>query len=187
MDGTDLLAWLRDGEGVSIVRADAGTPAGCEAGGSVRAVVRRGSAELSFRPGTAERDRRGAGWDIEGDLSTLTLERGKDGAIASEDYPDALGRLWSALVAPHAGDVLASLAEGWDCVDWGDTSHAGGGSHGSLLAGDSHAPLLLAGFEPGVKQRHSQWRLCDVAALVREHFGAEDSTAQLLGAVGEAR
>ena len=96
------------------------------------------------------------------------------GALTSDDYPDALGRLWAALTAPHAGDVVVSLAEGWECVDWGGTSHAGGGSHGSLLAGDSLCPLLLVGLEPGTAQLHDQWRLCDVAGLVRAHFGLDE-------------
>lgn len=173
MEGTDLLAWVADGDGEAIVRGDAGAPAGCEPGGSSVAIVQRDGRELCFRPGEDETDLRSAGWTIEGDLSVLELSE-HDGVVSSEEYPDALGRLWSALTAPHAGDLLISLAEGWDCVDWGATSHVGGGSHGSLRVGDSNAPLILAGFEPGVENRHRQWRLCDVAALVREHFGAPD-------------
>ncbi len=99
---------------------------------------------------------------------------GRDGVLDSQTYPDGLGRLWSALTAPHAGDVLLSLKEGWECVDWGGTSHVGGGSHGSLLAGDSLCPLLLVGFEPGVAATRDQWRLTDVAGLVRGHFGLTD-------------
>jgi len=66
---------------------------------------------------------------------------------------------------------MISLAEGYECVDWGATSHVGGGSHGSLLAGDSLCPLLLVGFEPGIEARREQWRITDVAGLVRGHFG----------------
>ena len=93
-------------------------------------------------------------------------------AIDSTDYPDALARLWSALVNPHSGDVIVSLAEGYECVDWGQTSHVGGGSHGSLLASDSLAPLVLVGFEEGTEKKHEQWRITDIAELVRGHFGA---------------
>ncbi len=140
--------------------------------------------ELRFRPGRAgKRDRRGRRWHVSGDLDALGLA--VDGAaIDSTDYPDALARLWSALVNPHSGDVIVSLAEGYECVDWGQTSHVGGGSHGSLLASDSLAPLVLVGFEEGTEEKHDQWRITDIAGLVRGHFGvaAEVETADLTGA-----
>ena len=151
-DGVDLVAWVEDGEA---------------------AVAKRG-AELRFAPGSQRRDRRGDGWDVEGDLDVLALEAGT-GELRSETYPDALGRLWRALANPNSGDVLVSLDEGWECVDWGGATHAGGGSHGSLLAGDSLCPMLLVGWEQGVAGRRDQWSLRDVAGLVAEHFvlGAE--------------
>jgi Type I phosphodiesterase / nucleotide pyrophosphatase len=171
MDGTDIVAWLARADGSAIVREHAGSPAALD--DRVEAVVESGGRELRFRPGGRARDRRGAEWHVGGDLGALGLTRA-NGVLDSEDYPDGLGRLWAALTAPHAGDVVVSLAEGWECVDWGGTSHAGGGSHGSLLAGDSLCPLLLVGLEPGTAQTREQWRLCDVAALVRAHFGIED-------------
>ncbi len=170
MEGTDIVAWLAAGDGSAIVRDAAGSPALDDE--RVMAVIETERGELRFRPGGRSRDRRGRQWYLKGDLEALGLER-KRGFLLSEDYPDALGRLWSALTAPHAGDVMVSLTEGWECVDWGGTSHAGGGSHGSLLAGDSLCPLLLVGLEPGTAQLHEQWRLCDVAALVRGHFGLD--------------
>ena len=171
MDGTDIVAWLARPDGSAIVRENAGSPAaGAE---RVEAVVERGGRELRFRPGGRSHDRRGMRWHVTGDLGALGLER-RDGALTSADYPDGLGRLWAALTAPHAGDVVVSLAEGWECVDWGGTSHAGGGSHGSLRAGDSLCPLLLVGLEPGTAQLRDQWRLCDVAGLIRGHFGLDE-------------
>ncbi len=133
--------------------------------------------ELRFRPGRAGKvDRRGKRWHVDGSLDALGLT--VDGtAIDSADYPDGLSRLWSALTAPHSGDVIISLAEGYECVDWGQTSHVGGGSHGSLLASDSLAPLVLVGFDPDTESKHDQWRITDIAELVRGHFGLE-STAQ---------
>jgi Type I phosphodiesterase / nucleotide pyrophosphatase len=168
MDGTDLVAWLASADGAAIVRESAGSPVLADE--HTEAVVERGGRELRFRPGGRARDRRGASWHLRGDLGALALER-SDGVLTSDEYPDALGRLWSALTAPHAGDVLVSLAEGWECVDWGRTSHTPGGSHGSLRAGDSLCPLVLVGLEPGTAELHEQWRLTDVAALVRAHFG----------------
>ena len=66
------------------------------------------------------------------------------------------------------GDVLVSAAEGWELADGGGRHHAGGGSHGSLVAGDSYVPLIAAGFDeppfpadPGIT---------DLAPLVLTHF-----------------
>jgi hypothetical protein len=168
MEGTDIVAWLARSDGTAIVREGAGSPVAL--GERAEAVVESGGRELRFRPGGRSRDRRGAAWHVRGDLGALALER-RGGLLTSDEYPDALGRLWSALTAPHAGDVAVSLADGWECVDWGGTSHTPGGSHGSLHAGDSLCPLVLVGLEPGTAELHDQWRLCDVAALVRGHFG----------------
>ena len=48
---------------------------------------------------------------------------------------------------PTPGDVIVSAAAGWEFEDLGRRHHGGGGSHGSLLAGDSTIPILRAGFE----------------------------------------
>jgi hypothetical protein len=153
LDGVDLVVRLGEGNG----------PA-------PEAIVERDGGELRFRPGAQERDLRGDGWDLEGDPSVLGLEP-RDGRVASPDYPDGLARLWSALNAPNAGDVIVSLSTGYECVDWGGTSHVGGASHGALLAGDSLGPLVLCGLEPGVAEVREQWALRDVAGLVCDHFG----------------
>ena len=119
-------------------------------------------------------------------FAVLGLEP-RDGRIASADYPDGLARLWSTLNAPNAGDVVVSLETGYECVDWGGTSHVGGGSHGALLAGDSLGPLLLCGLEPGGGDTREQWTLRDVAGLVCDHFGIGDDpevrAADVAGAV----
>ena len=65
--------------------------------------------------------------------------------MTSDEYPDALGRLWSAVSCPHAGDVLVSPVPGYEFVDWGGSDHVGGGSHGSLQRDDSEGVLLVAG------------------------------------------
>ena len=172
---------LRELEGVDLVtRLD-------EANGPApEAIVERDGAELRFQPGTQETDLRGDGWDLDGDLAVLGLEP-RDGRIASADYPDGLARLWSTLNAPNAGDVVVSLETGYECVDWGGTSHVGGGSHGALLAGDSLGPLLLCGLEPGGGDTREQWTLRDVAGLVCDHFGIGDGpevrAADVAGAV----
>ena len=115
----------------------------------------------------------------------LGLER-RDGPLVSDAYPDALARLWSALNAPHAGDVVVSLAPGYECVDWGGTSHVGGGSHGALAAGDSLGPLLLCGVEPGVAELREQWTLRDIAGLIEDHFGIGGAPELRVASMAEA-
>ena len=97
--------------------------------------------------------------------------RVENGRLRSEAYPDPLARVWSALTAPHAGDFVVSLALGYEAVDWGGVTHAGGGSHGSLHAGDSLGPLLFVGCGPEDSGEREQWTLRDVAPVVLEHFG----------------
>jgi hypothetical protein len=97
--------------------------------------------------------------------------RVEDGKLRSDAYPDPLQRVWSALTAPHSGDFVLSLVEGFEAVDWGGASHAGGGSHGALAAGDSLGPLLFVGCGPESADAREQWSLRDVAPAVRAHFG----------------
>ncbi len=134
------------------------------------AVVERAGDQLRFRPGDQLEDLRGGRWDIEGDLSVFdaTVEGGR---ISSGEYPDPLARVFAALTAPQAGDFIVSLTPGYEAVDWGGVSHAGGGSHGSLHAGDSLGPLLFVGCGPDDPGEREQWTLRDVAPVVLEHFG----------------
>jgi hypothetical protein len=153
LEGVDLVAWLES-----------------DNGSEPEAVVASRRGELRFRPGLQLSDRRGAGWDVEGELGALALKP-RDGGLDDVVYPDGLMRLWSALTAPNAGDLLVSLEQGYECVDWGGATHVGGASHGALLAGDSLGPLVLCGLEPGASEMREQWALRDVAALVLAHFG----------------
>ena len=86
-----------------------------------------------------------------------------NGALA--DYPDATTRLASALRNPNAGDVLVSAAPGFEFADLGGRHHAVGGSHGSLVAGDSEVPVLLVGIEGEPRS------IVDFAPLALSHFG----------------
>jgi hypothetical protein len=165
-EGIDLTCWLEGPDGKPLNRLDPGMPAG---GGEV-AVVERPGEQLRFRPGGEIADLRGGSWDVDGDLAVLKA-RVETGRLRSETYPDPLARAWSALTAPHAGDFIVSLAPGFECVDWGGVSHVGGGSHGSLHAGDSLTPLLFAGCGPKEAGEREQWTLRDVAPVVRRHFG----------------
>ena len=111
------------------------------------AVARRGGEELRFRA-------QEGGWELDGDAAVL-------------DHPDGLVRVWAALRNPHAGDVLVSAAAGYEFADLGGNSHVGGGSHGSLLAGDSEVPMLVVGLDavPG--------GITGVMPAVLAHFGVQ--------------
>ncbi len=137
-----------------------------------RAVVRspeRG--ELRFAPGSDLRDARGNGWTVEGDLEALAAAT-SDGMIHSDEYPDALRRVWAALTCPTSGDVLLSAAPGFEFPDWGGVDHVGGGSHGSLHHSDSDGALVFSGCEPPRPAGPvPAWSITDVAPMVRRHFG----------------
>jgi hypothetical protein len=110
------------------------------------AVARRDGEELRFKPSVD-------GWDCSGDTTLL-------------DYPDALRRSWSALANPNAGELLVSAAPGWEFADLGGRHHAGGGSHGSLIEGDSVVPVLTIGLDVAIES------ITDVTPAVLAHFGA---------------
>ncbi|HSD79240.1 MAG TPA: alkaline phosphatase family protein [Solirubrobacteraceae bacterium] len=109
------------------------------------AVARRDGEELRFAP-------RGGAWRTSGDASLL-------------DQPDGLERSWAALANPNAGELLVSSPPGIELTDLAGRSHLGGGSHGSLEAGDSEVPILTVGVEGEPR------RIVDLAPLVLEHFG----------------
>jgi Type I phosphodiesterase / nucleotide pyrophosphatase len=88
---------------------------------------------------------------------------GDDGAL--DDYPAGAERIRAALRNPNAGEVIVSAAPGFEFTDLGGRHHSGGGSHGSLVAGDSEVPLLLVGVDG------SPHSITDVAPLVLAHFG----------------
>jgi hypothetical protein len=146
--GVDLVCWL----------------AGAEA------VVRGARGELRFAPDGPVEDLRGGRWHLDGQLATLGGSE-RDGRLHTPSYPDALGRIWSALQCPTAGDVLLSAAPSYEFVDWGGADHVGGGSHGSLHSSDSLGALLWCGTGPSSRAEREQWSLRDIAPMIREHFG----------------
>jgi hypothetical protein len=104
---------------------------------------------------------------------------GADGPAEKLEHPDAAWRARSALANPNAGELLVSAAEGWELIDLGGRHHAGGGSHGSLVAGDSLVPLVTVGLRADLQ------RIVDVAPAVVEHFGvAVPPSMETLAGVG---
>jgi predicted AlkP superfamily pyrophosphatase or phosphodiesterase len=111
------------------------------------AVARREGEELRFAPADGA-------WRTSGDLALL-------------DQPDALERAWAALANPNAGELIVSPRAGVEFADLAGRSHLGGGSHGSLDAGDSEVPILTVGVDQNPR------RIIDLAPLALEHFGVE--------------
>jgi hypothetical protein len=145
--GVDLVMWREGGE----------------------AVMAGELGELRFAPGSEVADRRGVRWHVSGDLAVLGA-RIEDGVLSCEQYPDALRRAWDALACPTSGEVILSAAPAYEFADWGGAHHVGGGSHGSLHASDSLAPLIRCGLD-GPPLERDQWSIRDVHALVAGHFG----------------
>lgn len=165
IEGVDLVCHLEGEDGEPLVRIEPGPPRQ-----EVAAVIERDGERLRFRPGGELADLRGGRWEVEGELGVLEASV-EGGRLRSEAYPDPLARVWAALNGPHAGDFVLSLQTGFEALDWGGVSHAGGGSHGSLHAGDSLGPLLFVGCGPSSADDREQWTLSDVAPAVRDHFG----------------
>ena len=114
------------------------------------AVARRDGEELRFTPADGT-------WQTTGDASLL-------------DQPDALERAWAALANPNAGDLIVSPATGFEFTDLAGRSHLGGGSHGSLNAGDSEVPILSVGIEGSAPRR-----IVDLMPLALAHFGVANA------------
>jgi Type I phosphodiesterase / nucleotide pyrophosphatase len=109
------------------------------------AVARREGEELRFAPADGS-------WQTSGDDRIL-------------DQPDALERAWAALANPNAGELIVSPPPGVEFADLAGRSHLGGGSHGSLSAGDSEVPILTVGLDAEPR------RIIDLAPLALAHFG----------------
>jgi hypothetical protein len=136
-----------------------------------QAVVRAtGRGELRFRAGGDLRDTRGGTWTVEGDLTVLAAST-SGGIFYSEEYPDALRRVWAALSCASSGDVLLSAGPGYEFPDWGGADHVGGGSHGSLHRSDSLGALAFSGVAAPAGTGPGSWSITDVAPMVRGHFG----------------
>jgi len=161
-----IVATAREIEGVDLVMWR---------GPDGRAHVAGERGELSFAPAadgpSPVADERGLSWELDGELDALVAVI-EDGVFASEHYPDALRRVWSALTCETSGDVLLSAEPAYEFPDWGNRAHVRGGSHGSLHRVDSLGALLFCGVNCPPEREHGPWSLGDVAPMVLAHFGA---------------
>jgi hypothetical protein len=99
------------------------------------------------------------------DGEVVARRGGEEDVSLLDEFPDGRARAEAALRNPNAGEVLISAAPGWEFADLGGRHHAGGGSHGSLAAGDSDVPMLTVGLgEPPAS-------ITQVKGVLLEHFG----------------
>jgi hypothetical protein len=168
IDGVDMVMWLeRDAHEIpreAVVRSHA-----------------RG--ELRFAPGPDVEDARGAQWSVEGALGVL------DGSLherrlLTPSYPDALARIWAALLCPSSGDVLLSAAPSFEFLDWGGQAHPGGGSHGSLHHSDSLASLVMYGLDPLPAEPPVSRIMTTVPEVLEATVGGAGTTPSALGEPG---
>ena len=148
IEGVDLVCRLLDAEGAPLYRPEPGMPA---AGDEWATVERAASSSASGPATTSPTCAAGAGRSS-GELGVLEAAI-EDGKLRSETYPDPLQRVWSALTAPHSGDFVLSLDDGYEAVDWGGVTHAGGGSHGALHARRQPRAAALRRLRTGVGGR----------------------------------
>ncbi|MGZ4388158.1 MAG: alkaline phosphatase family protein [Gaiellaceae bacterium] len=92
---------------------------------------------------------------------------GEEGIELLDEHPQGRERAAAALANPNAGEVIVSASPGVEFADLGGRHHLGGGSHGSIAAGDSLVPMLTVGLgEPPDS-------ITGVAPLVLRHFSVE--------------
>ncbi|HET8607632.1 MAG TPA: alkaline phosphatase family protein [Gaiellaceae bacterium] len=101
------------------------------------------------------------------DGALVARRDGEEGLGLLDEYPQGRARAAAALANPNAGELIVSAAPGAEFVDLGGRHHLGGGSHGSLTAGDSLVPMLTVGLgEPPDS-------IAGIAPLVLRHFSVE--------------
>jgi hypothetical protein len=101
------------------------------------------------------------------DGAVVARRGGEEGPELLDELPDGGARAAAALRNPNAGEVLVSAAPGWEFADLAGRHHLGGGSHGSLEAGDSIVPMLTVGLGPPPAG------ITGIAPLVLAHFGVQ--------------
>src|SRR5205823_4545496 len=108
---------------------------------------------------------------FEEDGRVVARRDGDEDPALLDEMPDGHARAAAATRNPNAGEVLVSAAAGWEFADLAGRHHRGGGSHGSLEAGDSEVPMLSVGLgEPPAS-------ITGIKALVMRHLGSHAARA----------
>jgi hypothetical protein len=105
------------------------------------------------------------------DGEVIARRDGDEDPALLDEYPNGRERAEAALRNPNAGEVIVSAADGWEFEDLAGGHHAGGGSHGSLIVGDSLVPML------GVGIGSPPSRTIDVKHALLSALGVEHAAA----------
>lgn len=136
------------------------------------ATAARGKLRFKESTGDADfvEDDFGNRWQVEGELSAIDAYC-EAGRLRYADYPNALERIANCFVTPTGGDLWATAKPGYE-FKLPDTEVQDAGSHGSLHALDSLAPLIAAGLPSDIKIPNLV-RIVDVAPLCSQLLGVE--------------
>jgi hypothetical protein len=110
------------------------------------------------------RDVYGCRWSWVGNLDTVGGEL-RDGIITFKEYPNAFERIAGGLQCENSGDLWVTARLGYECSVTDTAVHHGGGSHGSLHALDSTAPLIIAGAPKNAKIPENP-RIVDLVGII---------------------
>lgn len=149
---------------------------------SFTAAPTRDQAEPSWRCAT---DDYGNRWGFQGELSAVDARIEGDQLLYG-DYPNAFERLAMAFEPRMSGDVWVTARPGREFSYPGVELHLGGGSHGSLHAQDSLAPLFVAGL-PNDVTVPSKPRIVDITPMILDILGAGSTEKPAAHAMGDPR
>lgn len=131
---------------------------------------------LHFWPGKSRPktgvDAFGNQWSWAGDLRTVDGRLSEEKTLSFPRYPNAFERIAGLLESKQSGHIWITAQPGYEFSIDKTTVHAGGGSHGSLHASDSLAPILIAG-APSDLYLTDHFRIIDVAPLCLSILGLE--------------
>jgi hypothetical protein len=116
------------------------------------------------------RDVYGCYWSWVGNLAAVDGEVSPEGIITFKNYPNAFERIAGGLQCENSGDLWVTARLGFECSVTDTAVHHGGGSHGSLHALDSTAPLIIAGAPANFQIPHHP-RIIDIAGIILPVLG----------------
>lgn len=139
-------------------------------------VATRDRGRLHFWPGQdgpeTGLDQFGGRWSWRGSLAVFDGQVKPNNELAFPTYPNAFERVKGGLDCRNSGHLWVTAQPGYEFALSETSVHVGGGSHGSLHAGDSLSPLIVAG-APQPVHLPDQVRTIDVTPLCLNLLGLE--------------
>jgi len=150
-------------------------------------VVTRDRGKLTFHRANGDgnaHDNFGNEWHYQGDLQTVDADIQGD-RLMYNDYPNALERIATSFYQPTSGDLWATALPGHEFKLPGTEVHQAG-SHGSLHALDSLAPLIVAGLPDDVDVP-DPIRTVDIVPICKKVLGIDANAGVLSGCSSSVR